>query len=161
LAAKPPSKRRHRLATDVELRLIPVMSLLCCLIPILLQAAVFVKIAAHEVNLPGNDDVRYLAEPRRQLLAQSLTLALTDQGFILASRDRTLARLPRIAGGAYDLEGLQAALRSAKQRFPTQDSIILLIEDGVIYDDIVHAMDRCRALFPAVSLADRVEVAGG
>ena len=136
------------------------MSLLCCLIPILLQAAVFVKIAAHEVSLPGSDDVRYLAEPPRQLLAQSLTLAVTDRGFVLASGDRTLARLARPPRGTYDLAGLEAALRSAKERYPSQESMVLLIEDGVLYDDIIHTMDRCRAYFPSVSLADRVEAGG-
>ena len=51
------------------------------------------------------------------------------------------------------------ALAEAKQRFPEQEAIVLLVEDQVLYDDVVHTMDRCRPHFPAVSLADRVETA--
>ena len=53
-----PSKRRHKTETDVELKLIPVMSLLVVLVPMLLQTAVFEELAAVQLNLPSRDDVR-------------------------------------------------------------------------------------------------------
>lgn len=154
-----PSKRSRRGPTDVELKLIPVMSLLVVLVPMLLQTAVFEKVAAIQVNLPSADEVRYLQEPDLRLLAESLTLALTDEGFLLATGDTKLARVPRTGGDRFDFAALDGTLRAAKARFPRQDTLVLLVEDRVLYDDVVHTMDRCRPYFPAVSLADRV-VAG-
>jgi biopolymer transport protein ExbD len=159
MAAKRPSKRRHEVPTDVELKLIPVMSLLVVLVPMLLQTAVFERTAAVQVNLPSADEVRYLQEPDPGMLADSLTLALTDQGFLLASGEKTLVRVPRTGDAAFDYPALAQELARAKERFPAQESLVLLVEDKILYDDVIRTMDRCRPHFPAVSLADRV-VAG-
>lgn len=160
MAAKRPSKRRHEMIeTDVELKLIPVMSLLVVLVPMLLQTAVFERTAAVHVNLPSADEVRYLEEPDPETLAESLTLALTDQGFLLASGEKTLVRLPRTGAAAFDYAGLEQELARAKERFPGQGSLVLLVDDKILYDDVIRTMDRCRPHFPTVSLADRV-VAG-
>ncbi len=155
-----PSKRRHRLETDVELKLVPVMSLLVVLVPMLLQTAVFQQTAAISMSLPSADEVRYLQEPDPAELAASLTLAVTDQGYLLVSGDETLDRVPLTQSGGFDLDALAAALARAKGRFPGQAGIVLLVEDAVRYDDIVHTMDRTRPLFPDVSLADRVAPGG-
>ncbi len=154
-----PSKRKRGVDVDVELKLIPVMSLLVVLVPMLLQTAVFEKTAAIQVNLPSADEVRYLQEPDLKLLAESLTLALTDEGFLLATGEKKLAKVPRTGEDRFDFAGLEEALRRAKERLPAQDTLVLLVEDQVLYDDVVHTMDRCRPYFPAVSLADRM-VAG-
>jgi len=159
MAAKRPSKRRHELDSDVELKLIPVMSLLVVLVPMLLQTAVFERTAAVQVNLPSADEVRYLEEPDPKTLAESLTLALTDEGFLLASGEKKLVQIPRTGETAFDFPALEAELRKAKIRYPNQEALVLLVEDQIRYDDVIRTMDRCRPHFPAVSLADRV-VAG-
>ncbi len=159
MAAKRPSKRRHELDSDVELKLIPVMSLLVVLVPMLLQTAVFERTAAVQVNLPSADEVRYLEEPDPKTLAESLTLAMTDEGFLLASGEKKLVQVPRIGAAAFDFAKLEEELRKAKGRFPKQEALVLLVEDQIRYDDVIRTMDRCRPYFPAVSLADRV-VAG-
>jgi biopolymer transport protein ExbD len=159
MAAKRPSKRRHELDSDVELKLIPVMSLLVVLVPMLLQTAVFERTAAVQVNLPSADEVRYLEEPDPKTLAESLTLALTDEGFLLASGEKKLVQIPRSGEAAFDFPALEAELRKAKSRYPDQEALVLLVEDQIRYDDVIRTMDRCRPFFPAVSLADRV-VAG-
>ncbi len=157
MAGKKPSKRRHRIHTDVELRLVPVMSLLVVLVPMLLQTAVFEQTAAIQVNLPSADEVRYLDDPDPAELQQVLTLAMTDEGFLLASGDEKLARIPLTASGGFDFAKLDGVLADAKVQRANQDAMVLLVEDRVLYDDVIHAMDRCRPHFPAVSLADRVE----
>lgn len=159
MAAKRPSKRRRKSITEVELSLIPVMSLLVVLVPMLLQTAVFETIAAIPMNLPSADQVRYLEELDPAALADALTVAVTDQGFVLTSGRKTLARLPKVARG-YDFPGLARELAAAKARHPREEAITLLLEDHVVYDDIVRTMDRCRPFFPAVALADRVDVPG-
>jgi len=152
-----PSKRRHRVLSDVELKLIPVMSLLVVLVPMLLQTAVFQKVASISMSLPSADEVRYLEEPTPEELARSVTVAMTDEGFVVTSGDQTLERVPLTAEGGYDFEALGEALARVKRSFPGQEALVLLVEDAVRYEDIVHAMDRARPHFPDVSLADRVQ----
>ena len=159
MAGMKPSKRRHRVHTDVELRLVPVMSLLVVLVPMLLQTAVFEQTAAIQVNLPSADEVRYLEEPDPSTVADTVTLAMTDEGFQLISGEATLGKVPLVPGGGFDFPALAKALAEAKQRFAEQEAIVLLVEDHVLYDDVIHTMDRCRPHFPEVSLADRVEAA--
>lgn len=157
MAGMRPSKRRHRLHADVELKLIPVMSLLVVLVPMLLQTAVFEQIAAISMNLPSVDEVRYLEDLDPATLGDTVTLAMTDEGFLLISGEATLGRVPLVPGGGFDYPALGKALADAKQRFAEQEVIVLLVEDRVLYEDVIHTMDRCRPHFPAVSLADRVE----
>ena len=157
MAGMRPSRRRHRVQGDVELKLIPVMSLLVVLVPMLLQTAVFEQVAAISMNLPSSDEVRYLSDPDPATLADTVTLAMTDAGFLLLSGETTLGRVPLTADGGFDYPALAKALAEAKQRFSQQEAIVLLVEDPVRYADVIHTMDRARPHFPAVSLADRVE----
>jgi hypothetical protein len=160
-----PSKRRHKVDTDVELKLIPVMSLLVVLVPMLLQTAVFEQIAAVQLNLPSSDDVTYNPEPTSQENTDSVSVAITDSGFRIISSEKTLKKIPKLSDGSYDMEGFSKALTAVKKKFKSQEAIILLIEDGVLYDDIIHTMDKSRPLFPGVSLApglqEPVEGEGG
>lgn len=153
-----PSKRRHRTSWEVEILLIPVLSLLVVLVPMLLQTAVFEKTASIAMNLPSADDVKYLEELRPEDVAESLTLAMTDEGMILASGEDVLARIPHTEEGTFDYGVLEDALARAKARYPTQDDLVLLVEDAILYQEIVEAMDRARPYFPSVSMADRLVI---
>jgi biopolymer transport protein ExbD len=71
------------------------------------------------------------------------------------------ARLPMRNGG-YDLEGLTAALLNIKQRFPGSKTLVMVPDDNVKYDVLVHLMDASREvrlptgrteLFPEVVLS--------
>ena len=157
MAAKRPSKRRHKVESEVELKLVPVMSLMVVLVPMLLSTAVFEQIASIQMNLPSADEVKYLEETDPEDLQDGLTLAITDEGFLLASGEAKLAKLGLAANGGFNFAALDKALQKAKKSYPKQEALILLIEDAIIYDDIIHTMDRCRPFFPAVSLADRVQ----
>ena len=166
MAGLRPSKRRHKVDTDVELKLIPVMSLLVVLVPMLLQTAVFEQLAAVQLNLPSADDVAYNPEPTPQENSDSVSVAITANGFRILSSKETLKKVPRSADGSYDIEAFGTALTEVKKRFKAQEAIILLIEDVVLYDDIIHTMDTCRPLFPGISLApgiqmDAVDEGGG
>lgn len=158
MAGLRPSKRRHKLETDVELKLIPVMSLLVVLVPMLLQTAVFEQLAAVQLNLPSADDVAYNPEPTPQDSGDSVSVAITDSGFRILSSKDTLKKVPRLADGSYDMDGFGEALAEVKKSFKSQEAIILLIEDGVLYDDIIHTMDTCRPLFPGISLAPGLQL---
>ena len=59
-----------------------------------------------------------------------------------------------IAGlGQAALDTLQATLQNVKQQFPTSDAVMVVPDDDVAYDDIVHVLERIKlAHFPKISL---------
>lgn len=161
MAGYRPSKRRHSVDSDVDLPLIPVMSLLVVLVPMLLQTAVFEQIAAVQLNLPSTDEVTYQQEPPQQSKAnESVTLAVTTEGFRFISAEDTIKTVKLTPEGAFDFEALDQAMAQVKKRFASQEAIILLIENEVLYDDIIHAMDSARPHFPGVSIADYLAAQG-
>ncbi len=161
MAGFSPSKRRHTKHSDVDLPLIPAMSLMVVLVPMLIQTAAFVKLSSVQLNLPSTDVVTYVDAPvQQQMVTESISLAVTRQGFQIISEEATLRKIPLKAGG-FDFDALGSALGELKRsQFAGQTAIILLVDDGVIYDDIIHTMDVCRPSFPGVSLADRVQTGG-
>jgi biopolymer transport protein ExbD len=59
-----------------------------------------------------------------------------------------------IAGlGPASLDTLQSVLQSIKQQFPDNDAVMVVPDDDVQYDDIVHVLERVkRANLPKISL---------
>ena len=59
-----------------------------------------------------------------------------------------------IAGiGQPALDTLQATLQDIKRQFPTADAAMVVPDDDVAYDDIVHVLERVKiANFPKISL---------
>jgi biopolymer transport protein ExbD len=51
------------------------------------------------------------------------------------------------------LDTLQSILVQVKQQFPTSDAVMVVPDDDVAYDDIVHVLERIKlARFPKISL---------
>jgi biopolymer transport protein ExbD len=51
------------------------------------------------------------------------------------------------------LDTLQGILQNVKQQFPTADAVMVVPDDDVLYDDIVHVLERVKkANFPKISL---------
>ena len=156
-----PSQRRHKTDTDVELTLIPVMSLLVVLVPMLLQTAVFEQIASVDLPLASSDENQVMEQSIPDEAKESISLAVTDQGFQIVSGEKTLTKIP-LGEKGFDFDKLKAELKEvkAKKAFSHQEAIILLVEDVVRYQDIIHTMDTCRPYYPGISLSDRVVAEG-
>jgi biopolymer transport protein ExbD len=81
----------------------------------------------------------------------NLLLIVTDQGFRIGGSGAILPLIPK-KNGEYDLENLEESLTEVKTCYPGQESIMLISEPDVIYDDIVHIMDVCHR--PGIGFAD-------
>ena len=46
--------------------------------------------------------------------------------------------------GQASLDTLQATLQSIKQQFPTNDAVMVVPDDNIAYDDIVHVLERVK-----------------
>jgi len=154
-----PSKRRDKalsnLAEDSDIELTPMMNVLVILVPFMVTMAVFTQIAAINFSLPPA-----LAEgegdgPQDNKAQQTLdiSVAMTDAGFTVTGTGQVMPLIPKRAG-KYDLEALNKVLRAVKMKYPQQEDIVLLIEQEVVYQDIVSVMDLCReAHFPNIGLS--------
>jgi biopolymer transport protein ExbD len=146
--------------------LIPLLSLVSMLIPMLIFGAVFVKFKTLEVKPP-----KVVPPPRAQLpdeKALDLTVMITDQGFhfkvnqefrepwMAQAFDGAGPDIPRAADD-WDFETLTDRLRQIKGSHARETRIILGAEDHIAFDVLIQAMDHARGtdddqLFPNVTL---------
>jgi biopolymer transport protein ExbD len=134
-AAPVPSGRGRRKALDAAINLVPFIDLLSCCISFLLITAVWTQLAALRVA-PGGAD----GDGGRPDSAPRLVVSVDGDGYLVALAGAEARRIPRRADG-YDYPALSAALTEARARRPELDRISLRAADGVLYQDLVRAMD--------------------
>jgi biopolymer transport protein ExbD len=148
--AKCLTEKKRKGNKTLELYLTPVLNIFLNIIPLLLVTAVFIQTAVIRLSLPAqpnfaNSDaarnqVKQTAEKKQE---QLLILSIASEGFYLILGDELLKVIPK--GNDYDFDKLEVILRKFKDAFPEQKSIVIESEDNIIYDHLIHTMDRCRA----------------
>jgi biopolymer transport protein ExbD len=149
--------------------LIPIMNLVCMLIPLLLYGAVFMRFMVIEVNSPRMSNVPQEQPEQNEKL--NLTVMITDQGFTFKVNPKF--RLPWMSmsteTGAssgpdipkkdddWDYKELNKKLKEIKENHREETQIILGAEDDIKYDVLIQTMDWSRGtdndrLFPNVTL---------
>jgi biopolymer transport protein ExbD len=154
--AFPVMKRTKKSASkDIEtfdLDITPMMNIFMILIPFLVSMAVFTQIAVVEFSLPpaqtpgagGADD------PTKEL---DISVVITPTGFQIVGTGRKLDMMPKVQG-EYQYAELRALLKAIKFQYPSQKSVVLVFDGGVLYDDIIKFMDICReSQFPDIGLS--------
>jgi len=144
------AKKRKENKT-VELYLTPVLNIFLNIIPLLLVTAVFVQTAVIHLSLPSqpaNSANSAAAQNLGEKTAEEkkeklLILSIAAQGFYLILGGKLLKIIPKEKD--YDFDELEVILRKVKETFPEQESIVIESEDNIIYDHLIHTMDRCRA----------------
>lgn len=159
-------RSRSNNAYSDDLDMVPIMNMFLVLIPFLLMSASFYHIKAVNSSVPvlsnaSNSDasrpedklivIIELASEKIQLSAISDTVAQE----ILKELDRALIKKD---ADQYPLEELSFYLMDIKNRYPASDTILLIPDDDVEYDSIIHTMDIARksneqTLFPNVVLS--------
>lgn len=147
-----------------ELNLLPILNLICLLIPFLLITAQFVKIGVILVETPRT--TRGPTNPTAQREALDLTLVMTRQGYFLSSSHGVECPAETIAedrlcfrrkGGALDDELLRSLKHHLWSLFARKykgeehyampadrHSITLIPEPDLPYEDIVRTLDAIR-----------------
>jgi biopolymer transport protein ExbD len=137
---------------DSEIPLVPFIDLLLCCVMFLLVTAVWNQLAQLEANqqIPGNPNP---AEPPPDPGIQ-LYLQITGTGFAITSSAGERIDIPK-NGDEYDLDGLRTRLEERRAAEPNRHDLIVAPEDGVMYEDVIGAMDLAIAQgFTDVSLSD-------
>jgi len=150
--AQAKQSRVSRLAPEVDLDMTPIMNLFVILVPSLVSIAVFVHIAVISVTLPPAAGAG-MGGPKKADL--KLTVSVGEPGFVISLGDSLLDSLPKVTG-KFDLPGLANSLARIRERLANKDDVVVAVDDGIIFDEVVSAMDAGRQ-----SGFSRVSLAGG
>ena len=139
-------------SVDSEIPLVPFIDLLLCCVMFLLVTAVWNQLARIDANQqqPGQ------AAPDQPPPEEKIKVILQVQasGYILASSAGDRIEVPK-SGDSYDLEALREKLRERKNMEPNRRDLVVAPEDGVMYADVITAMDVVVGEgFPDMSLSD-------
>lgn len=150
-----PATKRAKKSTSkdiepIDLDVTPVMNLFMVLIPFLVSMAVFTHLAVVDFSLPPSDTSSDMITEAKEL---DISIVITAEGFRVVGTAKKLDLVPRVQN-RYQFEQLRALLKAIKFEYPSQKSVVLVIEADVIYDDIIRFMDICReSQFPDVGLS--------
>lgn len=126
-------------SVDSEIPLVPFIDLLLCCIMFLLVTAVWNKLARLEINQQQPSSQAPIDSPPPEERIR-LFLQIKNTGYVLAATDGTNIPVEK-SGDQFDLEGLREKLRDRRQQEPNRRDLIVAPEDGVLYSDVVAAMD--------------------
>lgn len=135
--------KRHRRSLDASVNVVPAIDLLSCCISFLLFTAVWTQIGRLQAQPMG--DTPSEAQPVKSL---TVTLTIGDKGYVLATSAGAPAEIPAAGHGPdgaalYDVKALEERLKKLKGEYPDQAAITVAAADGVLYADLVHAIDAC------------------
>jgi len=139
-------------SVDSEIPLIPFIDLLLCCVMFLLVTAVWNQLARLDANQkqPGQqapDD----PPPEEHI---KVVLQVQASGYVIASTAGDRVEIPKIAD-KFDIEQLREKLQERKRLEPNRRDLVVAPEDGVMYSDVVEAMDTVVGEgFPDMSLSD-------
>lgn len=156
------ARRRVEQASDLDV--LPVMSLIVHLIPMLLLAVRFVtlsQVPASGPVLPSSPAPS--SEAFEEQEEKVVSVQITPEGFVVGGGDAVDPRIPCNGGctpDTYDYASLNRALIAAKRLHPTENRVVLAPGPTIAYDVLVRVMEASRArgdngelLFPAPLIA--------
>lgn len=139
-------------AVDSEVPLIPFIDLLLCCVMFLLVTAVWNQLARIDANQQQPGQQAPDQPPPEEKI--KVILQVQASGYVLASSAGDRIEVPK-SGDSYDLEALREKLRERKNMEPNRRDLVVAPEDGVMYADVITAMDMVVGEgFPDMSLSD-------
>ena len=150
------NKRRFLSRSDSEpcpeepLNLVPIMNLFTSLIPFLLLCAAFFNISVINASVPALQRDR--SDVAKAEDAVTLMVQILPSGYRIAATSETLSRpalealrteIPRL-GEDPNYDAFTRHLLSCRQQYPRSDTVILVADPSILYQEIVHTMDAAR-----------------
>ena len=160
------SKGRRKSDDDTELNMIPIMNIFLVIIPFLLTSISFFHIKAISTSVPVMADSSQQSLKSEKIKLTVIVELQQNNMRLSATSDeidpQELDQFDQLFGlpqkGVYPLQELNEYLQSIKRTYPQSDTLILIPDEGVIYESIIQAMDAARtfnstSLFPNVVLS--------
>ena len=152
---------------EPDINMIPIMNMFMVLIPFLLISASFFHIKTINTSVPVHANKPAATEEQKEVKKITVVLeikenelrisALTDTPNDLSLSDKQ-SIIPRTPGSEISVAVLADHLKKLKAQYPQSDTMILIPDDAVTYNEIIRAMDCARvqdsqSLFPNVVLS--------
>jgi biopolymer transport protein ExbD len=138
---------------DADVNITAVMNIFLILIPFLLLTAVFVRIAVLELSLPSMSRKGQVSQTPQENVIINM-LFIKEAGFELRSTDLNKPIIVTKKNANYDWDQLKMQLAKIKAKHPQSEDIIMFPENTIMYDTIIHVMDRCREVgLPNISIS--------
>ncbi|OFZ30374.1 MAG: tolR protein [Bdellovibrionales bacterium RIFCSPHIGHO2_01_FULL_40_29] len=126
---------------NTELNLVPVIDLMSVLITFLLITAVWTQVSMIQLGAsfasPRDPEQKELKPPPLEDVV--LKLEIRKTGYVLFV-GKDVRPIPKLSD-AYDNESLEADLIKIKQLYPDKAGVKMAIEDDIMYEVVVGAMD--------------------
>jgi biopolymer transport protein ExbD len=150
-------RREKAQAEPIDLDMTPMMNMLIILISFLVTMVVFTQLAVIKFSLPpseaGSGAPGDTTPPEQEV---DITVVVSEMGLQIIGEGRKLEPIPK-GGKGYDFPRLGAFMKKLKEEYPSAQSVVLLIDTSVIYQDIIATMDICKdSRFPNVLLSGGV-----
>jgi biopolymer transport protein ExbD len=146
-------------AEAMDLDMTPMMNMLIILISFLVTMVVFTQLAVIKFSLPSSSEGAEGGAPADSAKAAQdvdITLVISESGFQIVGDGRKLDPIPKGPKG-YDFPKLGDSMKRLRDEFPAAQSVVMLIDTSILYQDIVSAMDVCRERkFPNILLSGGV-----
>jgi biopolymer transport protein ExbD len=138
-------------SVDSDIPLVPFIDLLLCCVMFLLVTAVWNQLARIDANQKQPGQAANEPPPEEMI---KVILQVQATGYVIASTAGDRVEIPK-AGDKYDVDQLRERLQERKKLEPNRRDLVVAPEDGVIYADVVEAMDTVVGEgFPDMSLSD-------
>jgi len=155
LAFAPRKKVKHREVWE-DPELVPFIDMLVVCCCFLLMSASLLQTAVIEISLPTATGAGTAGVSSPQAGELNLSLIITDEGLRVGGAGAILPLIPK-KRDKFDWDKLAETLVDVKKQYPGQDSIIIISEPEVVYDNIVQAMDVCvMEGFPDIALSGNI-----
>jgi biopolymer transport protein ExbD len=154
-------REREPLTAHGRINLVPLVDILTSIVFFSLltyTGAVMTNLTAFDLALPPVVVTAPTQTPSGSIDTTTLILAVgIKQGGLRVEHSNGGAPpfAQNIAGlDSASLDTLESTLKSIKQQFPDADAAMVVPDDDVAYDDIVHVLERVKlANFPKISLS--------
>lgn len=126
---------------NTELNLVPVIDLMSVLITFLLITAVWTQVSMIQLGAsfasPRDPEQKEIKPPPLEDVV--LKLEIRKTGYVLFV-GKDVRPIPKLKNN-YDNESLEADLKKIKQLYPDKGGVKMAIEDEIMYEVVVGAMD--------------------
>ncbi|MEW6441113.1 MAG: biopolymer transporter ExbD [bacterium] len=135
---------------EEPLNLVPIMNLFTSLIPFLLLSAAFFNISVINASVPAlqkdRSDVACSVDTVTlmvQVLTSGYRVTATSEALSGPALEALRREIPRL-GKDPDFAAFSRHLLECKQRYPKSDTVILVSDAAVLYQEVVQTMDAAR-----------------
>jgi biopolymer transport protein TolR len=128
---------------NAELNLVPFIDLLSVCITFLIATAVWVELSSLPVDQALSDPNTPPAPPPDPPPPPPLTVHVRADG-VWVGRKVEEGRNFAVVGESYDWGAIETEIESDRRTYPDEEQVVIVTDDGVEYQHMIHALDVTR-----------------